>query len=347
MSTVPESVRTLKSKTGRTRGRRRVQQVSASDIRARRERAERIAQTELAYVYHASFDERGANRRILHEPPASEEGERARPRGRVDSYMARLLEVPLLTQPEEKFLFRKMNYLKHLAERLRRQLKPARATDEQLDRIEDLQRAALAVRNRIIEANLRLVFSIAKRYAMIGSSAFDDFVSEGHLTIVRAIDKFDFSRDVRFSTYATWSLLNGCNALAKKEGKLVRRQAPDEVDSLAESELDHRTSYEQELSLDRVRKTMGRLLLDLDARERTIISARFGFRGGRAPTLRQLGQELGVSKERVRQLQERALQKLRGLAGDAYAELLDARAKGERPKKPVTRPHVKSTEEFG
>src|SRR5205823_6521004 len=102
--------------------------------------------------------------------------------------------------------FRKMNYLKYQAHQLREALDPehCRATD--LDRIERLQEEALAVKNQIIRANLRLVVSIAKKY--VGpSNNFFELVSDGNMSLIRAVEKFDASRGFKFSTYASWAIM--------------------------------------------------------------------------------------------------------------------------------------------
>jgi RNA polymerase primary sigma factor len=214
-----------------------------------------------------------------------------------------------------------MNYLKFRADRLRRRLNPKTATLRQLADIERLQREALATRNGLVEANLRLVFSLAKRYATVGTAAFDDFISDGHMTLMRAIEKFDFARGVKFSTYATWSVINGFNALLKKESSVQRRHVSDQMEGVAESLTDHRVSKTMERSLEELQQSVGALLENLNARERRIIEARFGFGIDPPPTLKKVGERIGVSKERVRQLQERAVQKLRELAEEQHLEL--------------------------
>ncbi len=89
-------------------------------------------------------------------------------------------------------LFRKMNYLKYQAHQLRRRLDPAARRTADLDEIERLQEEALAVKNQIIRANLRLVVSIAKRH--VGpSNNFFELVSDGNMSLIRAVEKFDFS----------------------------------------------------------------------------------------------------------------------------------------------------------
>jgi RNA polymerase primary sigma factor/RNA polymerase sigma factor len=282
----------------------------------------------LGYIYHPSFDDAKAKREILKPSPSvlAQRNQRNLPRD-VDFYVAHLYEVPLLTTQEEISLFRKMNYLRFRADRLRRRLRPARATEAHLDEIERLLREAQDIRNQIVEANLRLVFSIAKRYANVGSAAFDEFVSEGHVILLRAIEKFDFSRGVKFSTYSTWCILNGFHAMLKKEGAVQRRLASD-PEGIAELCADYRISLDEERSLALARRAIGDLLLNLNVREREVIAARFGLDAGRPPTLRELGQILGVSKERVRQIQERALQKLRSAAAQSGFDWVDAAVAG-------------------
>lgn len=291
---------------------------------ATRLRAERLLTTEIGYMYHRSFDKPGADRRILSPPGdmcAAPQTRRAP--GGADFYLARLYEVPLLSQEEETHLFRKMNYLKFLADRLRQKLNPRTATVSQLDRIEELQAQAQETRNQIIEANLRLVFSLAKRYANVGTSAFDDFMGEGHVTLMRAVEKFDYSRGVKFSTYATWAVLNGCNALLKKQNPANGKTHHQPVDGVEDCVADHRVTASEESSIQELRRAVGELLLELNSRERAIIEARFGFAVNESPTLKELGEDLGISKERVRQLQQRALQKLRALADRQKMEFPD------------------------
>ena len=94
-----------------------------------------------------------------------------------------------------------MNYLKYRATELRERDRPDAGPTADLDEIERLQEEALAVKNQIIRANLRLVVSIAKRH--VGpSNNFFELVSDGNMTLIRAVEKFDFARGNKFSTYA-------------------------------------------------------------------------------------------------------------------------------------------------
>ena len=124
----------------------------------------------------------------------------------LPAYVASLYEVPLLTREQEAHLFRKMNYLKYEASKLRDTLDVDRPKRRLMDRIENLYEESVATKNQIISANLRLVVSIAKRY--VGPAVdFFELVSDGNLSLIRAVEKFDVSRGNRFSTYATWAIV--------------------------------------------------------------------------------------------------------------------------------------------
>ena len=121
-------------------------------------------------------------------------------------YLASLYEVPLLTREQEVHLFRKMNYLKYKASKLREQLDLNQPKSSLMDRIEKLYDESVATKNQIIRANLRLVVSIAKRY--VGPAGdFFELVSDGNMSLIRAVEKFDVSRGNKFSTYASWAIM--------------------------------------------------------------------------------------------------------------------------------------------
>ena len=160
-------------------------------------------------------------------------------------YLASLYEVPLLTREQEQHLFRKFNYLKHRASQLRDQLDPARAKSSLMDRIEELYEEAVRTKNQIVKANLRLVVSIAKRHV----SSSDDFfglVSDGNMSLIRAVEKFDYSRGNKFSTYASWAIMKNFARTIPDEFKHRDRfrTSHDEMFSAQEDERSDR--YEQE-----------------------------------------------------------------------------------------------------
>ncbi len=226
-------------------------------------------------------------------------------------YLASLYEVPLLTREQEAHLFRKMNYLKYLARKLRETLDLDQPKVRLMDRIEKLYEESASIKNHIIRANLRLVVSIAKRY--VGPAAeFFELVSDGNMSLMCAAEKFDVSRGNRFSTYASWAIMkNFAHTIS-----VVLRQRDRFCTSHSEifsSVEDARTNqYEQDSAqLARESEVQG-ILKRLDKRERQIIEDRFGLARGQAPqTLKQIGAAMGISKERVRQIQTRTIGKLR------------------------------------
>jgi RNA polymerase sigma factor (sigma-70 family) len=162
-----------------------------------------------------------------------------------------------------------------------------------------------------VQANLRLVVSIAKRHLAPGQDLFE-LISDGNMSLMRAVDKFDYTRGFKFSTYASWAVMkNFARSIPeqRRHGERYqtgREEMLDLVGSLApdDGESDH---------LAVVRGTVDRMLAALDTRERAIIRQRYGLDDqGQPQTLEQIGRRLGVSKERIRQLEARALTKLRG-----------------------------------
>ena len=145
--------------------------------------------------------------RILAAMPESElPTKKSRLPSGLPPYLASLYEVPLLTRKQEAHLFRKMNYLKYKAARFRAKLDPARPKRAIMDRIDRLYDEAVATKNQIIRANLRLVVSIAKRH--VGPTQnFFELVSDGNMSLMRAVEKFDYARGNKFSTYASWAIM--------------------------------------------------------------------------------------------------------------------------------------------
>jgi RNA polymerase primary sigma factor/RNA polymerase sigma factor len=235
-------------------------------------------------------------------------------------YLASLYEVPLLTREQEAHLFRKMNYLKYQASVLRAQLDLNRPKSRLMDQIEKLYDESIATTNQIIRANLRLVVSIAKRY--VGPARdFFELVSDGNMSLIRAAEKFDVSRGNKFSTYASWALMKN---FARTIPDALRHQDRFST-SYAEifsTIADVRTDYYEQEAAQIQRESQVKGILDrLDERERQIVTARFGLIRGHEPlTLTQVGAAMGVTKERVRQLQVRAMGKLREAAEEARIE---------------------------
>jgi RNA polymerase primary sigma factor len=286
-------------------------------------RAARLLEKTLEFVGHPSFDDPAAVAEILGpfpDPALEQDSGRARAPQNLPSYLADLYEEPLLSRRQERHLFRKMNYLKYRASQLRVALGPAGCDAAQLDEIERLQEEALELKNRIIRANLRLVVSIAKRY-LGPTNNFFELVSDGNMTLIRAVERFDVDRGFRFSTYATWSIIkNFARAFADEKRRRARFVSGHE--HVLDDAQDNRRNDLVENSDDRHKQeVVERMLLRLDDRERRILIRRYGIGGIEVQTLEQIGRELGVTKERVRQIAARAHDKLGKLMREERLDL--------------------------
>ena len=218
----------------------------------------------------------------------------------------------LLRPEQETLLFRTMNLLKHHAVRAQRTLSLTSPNRSTVERLETLLQAATQLRNRIVEANVRLVVSVAKKFAT-SRLPLGELISDGNVTLLRAVEKFDFSRGFRFSTYATWALrYNFARAVGKKPTAF--NIASNDGEAALEA-VDYRPDP-SELRTQSIRHRALRQMLErLDPRERAIVSKRYGLIAGEDErSLQELSSEMGICKERVRQLQMRALEKLREAA---------------------------------
>jgi RNA polymerase sigma factor (sigma-70 family) len=288
-------------------------------------RARRLLDQPLDYILHPSFDDPSKEAEILAPMPGAEDYEARKRDLRVPKdvppELAPLYDVPLLNKEQEQHLFRKMNFLKHKAHKLRERLDPAHARIQDLKRIEDLQDEAARAKEHLISCNMRLVVNIAKRHSGQTDNFFE-LVSDGNMSLIRAVEKFDFSRGNKFSTYASWAIMkNFARSIPEERHRRERYLTGHE--ELFEAAADNRSDEHEILAAAEQKvQQVNRLLEYLDPRERQIIRMRAGLDDhGRGMTLEEIGQEMGITKERVRQLNVRIMKKLRDIAVEQHMDM--------------------------
>jgi RNA polymerase sigma factor (sigma-70 family) len=298
-------------------------------------RAQRLLEQTLDYIPNPSFENptKELEGEMLGPMPDAEEYEAKRHQMKapkdVQAELAPLYEVPLLSKEQEQHLFRKMNYLKFKAASLRDQLckaggsevDPSRVRIQTLKEIEDLQAEANAVKDLLINANMRLVVNIAKKHAPQADNFFE-LLSDGNMSLIRAVEKFDFGRGFKFSTYASWAIIKNF-ARSIPDEKHRRERFVTGHDDVFDIKPDNR-SDEHELLASQERATRGvnRLLEYLEPRERDIVRMRAGLDShAKGMTLEEIGKQFNITKERVRQLNARAMKKLRDIAKDKEMDM--------------------------
>ncbi len=278
------------------------------------QRAEHILQLPLAFIPNALFS-RASAEKVVNQPfPGPVDAKRVRRPSGLPAYLASLYEVPLLTREQEVWLFRKFNYLKYKATKLREQLDPQRPNARTMDQIDRLYEEIVDLKNRIVRSNLRLVVSIAKRRVAPGDSFFD-LVSDGNMSLIRAVEKFDYARGNKFSTYASWAIMKNYARTIPDEHRRRDRFRAADMEMLQAAADRREDEYQQRLAANDRLQQVSKFLDRLDQREQTIIIRRYGLDHEHEPqTLKEVGSALGVTKERVRQIEAKALEKLREAA---------------------------------
>lgn len=286
-------------------------------------RTDQIMELPLDYIYNEDFEDVSREEEYLGPAPQPATAPRkVRVPDGLPSYLAALYDVALLTREQEYHLFRKMNYLKHKASRLRESLDHPQANKTAImDQIDEVYEAAVLVKNKVVQSNLRLVVSIAKRHV----ASTDDFfalVSDGNMSLIRAVEKFDYSRGNKFSTYASWAIMKNFARTIPSEFKHKDRFRTTTEELFIARQDERRDPYLEETVQRSRQRELSKIMNRLDDREQKIITARFGLGRGKEPlTLKQVGEEMGVTKERIRQLEARALIKLREAANEAKIDV--------------------------
>ena len=288
------------------------------------QRRQRLFDREIDYIPCRQFLTSDAEA-LASVPPAAaavplerQGGEAATIRG-LSPYLASLYQTRLLTKDEEQFYFRRMNWLKFRAATARGRIDRRRATLRQIEQIEGWLAEAETVKAIIITSNLRLVVSIAKKF-VDASNSFEELVSDGNVALMRAVEKFNFALGNRFSTYATYAIQRHFFRMSSKGRQLRSRFVCGDAAFEDRADASGSAEYCSAEQIGVLKELFAGFLGDLEPRERQIVVARFGFDGKPPRTFRELGTALGVCKERIRQIQTRAMEKLRDMAAAAKLE---------------------------
>jgi RNA polymerase sigma factor (sigma-70 family) len=287
-------------------------------------RAQRLMDQHIEFISHPSFDEQAMAETIMADMPDAREFEDARrnlrvPKDAIPELISNY-EMPLLTKDQEQHLFRKMNYLKYHAAKMLDEMRTpnglidyAKLRVETLDQIEAHLKEASKIKELLIRCNMRLVTSIAKKHSGQAENFFE-LLSDGNMSLMRAVEKFDYSRGNKFSTYASWAIMkNFARSIPDEKNRRERFVTGNE--ELFDAAEDRRTDEKECLAAaEQASAKVNRLLEHLEPREREIIRLRAGLENGvDGMTLEKIGEKLGITKERVRQLNVRAMKKLRTL----------------------------------
>ena len=312
---------------------RRFQKTRSSMYRVINEiRAQRLLDQAVEFIPNPAFDDPAQEALIRSDMPGVAAFEAARRQSRIPkdapAELASLYEVPLLTKDQEQHLFRKMNFLKSKAVKLldsmltpTGRIDPHKVRTQDLDEVEGLLADANRVKDLLINCNMRLVVSIAKRHSGQTDNFFE-LLSDGNMSLMRAVEKFDYARGNKFSTYASWAIMKNF-ARSIPDEKLRRERYQTGNEEFFDIAPDHRSDEGECLaSAEQATHKVNRLLEYLDPREREIIRMRAGLDGHENMTLEEIGDKLGITKERVRQLNVRLMKKLRNIAEGHKEEML-------------------------
>jgi len=293
-------------------------------------RAMALLAKKIAFVPCDEFSTPEATERILGAPL---QVARTEPENRIEpfelvgesllpEYLQVLKTAAVLNRDQEIELFRRYNFLKSRVAQERHQIKLANVSATLLAKLEGYLAQAEKIRRTLVEANLRLVVSIASKHTGDGAN-FSELVSKGNFALIQAVEEFDFTKGFRFSRRASLNIAKEYARVSGRSTELTRKRAQ----SLGNIQRGLRSTTADVLAIERTRQSLTEVLREeLDEREQHVILHHFGILGSsfrkNTKTLKQIGDELGLTKERIRQIELTALQKLRQCLSKEQFELL-------------------------
>ncbi len=277
---------------------------------ADRRRLRALLREPFEYVEHECFGQTDAEKTLFGDPDVEASLDEA------------ISEQNSLTTAQEVLLFTRFNYARMRVFRILREHQNERLP---MDRAAELLawagRVATA-RSQLASANMPLVLAMAKRTRLAGLD-FSELVSEGNLALLRSIDKFDCSRGYKFSTYACRAILKSFSRVAMRTSR-YRVRFPTEFDPALETGNLARSRHDTVTleCLEEVRDILQHNRADLTEMEQIVIRERFALDApsslAKPKTLEEVGEMIGVTKERVRQIQNKALRKIRTALESSY-----------------------------
>jgi len=224
----------------------------------------------------------------------------------------------LMKGPEERLMFLRFNYAKLRLSRLQKRILKEGLTKETAEQFLEWHRRFEHFREYLVRTNLALVLAMAKR-TRLGDVDFAEIVSEGNMALLRAVDKFNVDRGFKFSTYACRAILKAFSRTAMKSSRHRTRFPVEFEPDLEKSDwADRKRDQVEEDCVDELKQIVDRNLAELSDVEQTVIRRRFNWQQQEENplTLEEVGKIIGVTKERVRQIQNKALLKIKSVMED-------------------------------
>ncbi len=256
-----------------------------------------------------------------------------------DVYMARLprdlpaflqdiFRQPVMPLELEIDAFRRMNFLKWRAAHLQNALDPANPSAETLAEIESLLAQSQELKNTILQSNLRVAVHVARKHQRADRPLME-LVSDATIWVMRAIEKFDFARPTRFSTYAGYAIMK--NFARDRAEQLTRRDTrhvtgqEELLSAIADPQAE---AHPEQIDAATLQSDLRTVLQDLSPRDRDLLKRHYGLDEASPPlSLSEIGDQMGITKARVRQLEANALRKLRHLMETRREKIRNAAAK--------------------
>ena len=229
----------------------------------------------------------------------------------------------LMKAAEERLMFLRFNYCKKRLSAMQKQIRGGELNVALAREFIDWHRKLEHFREYLVRTNLALVLAMAKR-TRLGDTDFAEIVSEGNMALLRAVDKFSIDRGFKFSTYACRAILKAFSRTAMKASKHRTRFPVEFEPEMEQSDwADRRRDEVEDDCIDELKAIVDRNLADLSSVEQTVIRRRFNWKQAEESplTLEEVGKIIGVTKERVRQIQNKALAKIRSVMEDGVLRI--------------------------